>query len=83
MSIAPAEAPAFILNAKHRCDSCSSRAYVATVLRRSPVLPNGGELLFCAHCFRKHGDALMPYLSAIVDETSQLSEHVRDDGHIN
>jgi hypothetical protein len=22
-------------------------------------------------------------LSAIVDETSQLSEHVRDDGHIN
>jgi hypothetical protein len=83
MSIAPAEAPAFILNASHRCDACRSRAYVAAVLRRSPSLPNGGELLFCAHCFRKHGDALMPYLSAIVDETSQLSEHVRDDGHIN
>lgn len=83
MSIATTEVPAFILNAKHRCDACSSsRAYVATVLSRSPALPNGGELLFCAHCFRRHAEALLPFLSAIVDETAQLVEHVRDDKHL-
>jgi len=82
MSIAPAETQQAILNASHRCDACRSRAYVATVLRRSPALPNGGELLFCAHCFREHGDALMPYLSVIIDETSQLTRHIADDHHV-
>jgi hypothetical protein len=83
MTIATSEAPAFILNAKHRCDACgSSRAYVATVLRRSPALPNGGELLFCAHCWRGNADALMPYLSVVLDETSQLTRHIADDHHV-
>ena len=82
MSLAVAPAPA-ILNASHRCDACgSSRAYVAVVLRRSERLPNGGELLFCAHDWRQHADAIIPYLSALVDETSQLGVHIADDHHL-
>jgi len=82
MSIAPAEAPAAALNASHRCDRCGSRAYVATILRDSEKLTAGGELLWCNHHWRQHADALMPYLSALVDETSQLTMHVKDDGHV-
>lgn len=80
MSLAPLEAPAPILNASHRCDRCGSRAYVVTVLARSPKLVHGGELLWCQHHFRKYAEAITPLLSAIVDETAQLTEHVRDDG---
>jgi hypothetical protein len=29
-----------------------------------------------------HADAIMPYLSAIVDETSQLAAHIADDKHL-
>jgi hypothetical protein len=63
-----------VLNASNRCDACgSSRAYVAVVLRSSDKLPNGGELMFCRHDWLAQSEALMPYLSAIVDETSQLN----------
>lgn len=81
MSLAVATAPA-VLNASHRCDRCGSRAYVVTVLRRSVALPKGGELMFCSHHFRQVADAIMPYLAALVDETSQLTMHVKDDGHV-
>jgi hypothetical protein len=81
MSLAVAVAPA-VLNAKHRCDRCGSRAYVVTVLRASDKLPAGGELLWCAHHFREVADAIIPYVSALVDETSQLTMHVKDDGHV-
>ena len=81
MSLAVAPAPA-ILSAKHRCDRCGSRAYVATVLRRSEALPGGGELLWCRHHWMAYADAIIPYLSALVDETSQLAMHVKDDGHV-
>ena len=79
LAVAPTR---LILNAKHRCDRCGSRAYIATVLRRSETLPNGGELLWCAHHFREVADAIIPFLSALVDETSQLAMHVKDDGHV-
>lgn len=81
MSLAVATAPA-VLNAKHRCDRCGSRAYVVTVLRRSDTLPKGGELLFCSHHFRQVADAIMPYLAALIDETSQLGVHIADDKHL-
>jgi hypothetical protein len=83
MSATAVKYPEAVLNSSHRCDACSSRAYVVTVLHSTPGLPNGGELLFCAHHWAKHAEALTPLLSALVDETSQLNEHVRDDGHIN
>ena len=79
LAVAPTR---LILNAKHRCDRCGSRAYIATVLRRSEKLPNGGELLWCAHHFREVADAIIPYLSALVDETSQLGVHISDDHHL-
>lgn len=70
------------LNATHRCDSCGSRAYVATILRASKTLPGGGELLFCRHHWMAHADAIMPYLAALIDETSQLGIHIADDKHL-
>jgi hypothetical protein len=83
MTVALTEAPKPVLNASHRCDACgSSRAYVAVILRRSERLPNGGELLFCGHDWREVADAIIPYVSALVDETSQLTMHVKDDGHV-
>lgn len=83
MSVAPVEARQAVLNHSNRCDKCHSRAYVLVVLASSPSLPEAGELLFCAHDFRKHEDAISPYASLIIDERWQLSEHVRDDGHVN
>ena len=80
MSLAVATPPA-ILNSSHRCDRCGSRAYVATVLRRTPALPHGGELLWCNHHWRAYAETLIPMLSALVDETSQLTKHIADDGH--
>ena len=83
MSTAPTEAPTAILNASHRCDRCGSRAYVAHILRRSPILPDGGELLFCAHHNRAHAAGIAPYIAQTIDETHTLTEHVRDDKHTN
>jgi hypothetical protein len=81
MSIAPTEtytlAP--ILNAFHRCDRCSARAFVVTVLRWSPKLRQGGELQWCNHHWGKVRDAITPLCSTIIDETAQLTEHIRDD----
>jgi hypothetical protein len=37
------------------------------------VLPGAGELLFCAHHARKHGDALARIAVDIQDETDRLS----------
>lgn len=36
------------------------------------LLPDGGELLFCAHHGRKHADALRSKGAEIVDETDRL-----------
>jgi len=76
------EVQAPILNAGHRCDACSSsRAYVVVILKWSPTLRNGGELLFCGHCFRKSEQALQPFIAQIIDERAQLTRHIADDGH--
>lgn len=84
MSIAPTEtylAP--VLHSGHRCDRCGSRAFVATVLKWSPTLRHGGELLWCNHHWAKVRETLTPLCSTIIDETAQLTEHIRDDKHIN
>jgi hypothetical protein len=82
MRLAVAVAPA-VLNSSHRCDACgSSRAYVVAILRASERIPNGGELMFCRHDWLAQADALMPYLAALIDETSQLGVHIADDHHL-
>lgn len=83
MSLAPTETLAPILNASTRCDRCGSRAYVVVILKRSKRLPSGGELLLCAHDYRKHEPALVPYIAQTIDERDQLTEHVKDDHHVN
>ena len=83
MSIAPTEAPIAILNATHRCDRCSSRAYVLVLLKYSPGLPASGELTFCCHHFAAFEEALQPYTSQVIDERWQIAGHIADDGHIN
>jgi hypothetical protein len=37
-------------------------------------LQSGGELLFCAHHAREHGDKLKEIAVAVTDETHKLSE---------
>jgi len=36
------------------------------------LLPDGGQLLFCAHHGRKHADALRSRGAEIIDETDRL-----------
>ncbi|MCY1241700.1 hypothetical protein D9M72_546170 [compost metagenome] len=79
MTVAPVEVLAPILNHSHRCDRCGGRAYVVTVLHWSPKLRQGGELLWCRHHWNKHREALTPMIAVLVDETHQLTEHIRDD----
>lgn len=74
MSIAPTEAPTPLLNASNRCDACgTSRAYVLA------ILPGLAELYFCRHCWLKSKAAITPLLVDLIDETDQLTEHIKDD----
>lgn len=54
------------LTAADRCDRCGAQAYLRV------ELPGGGELLFCAHHARKHGDRLKEIALYIHDETERL-----------
>jgi hypothetical protein len=54
------------LTAADRCDRCGAQAYLRVELL------SGGELLFCAHHAREHGDALKEVAANVVDETSKL-----------
>lgn len=54
------------LTAADRCDRCGAQAYLRVLLM------SGGELLFCAHHGREHGDALRSVASDIHDQTDQL-----------
>jgi hypothetical protein len=54
------------LSATDRCDRCSAQAYVRV------VLPGGTDLLFCAHHWSRHEEALRPQAVEIVDETHRL-----------
>ncbi len=62
-----ATAPSAALTAEDRCDRCGAQAYLRVHLQ------SGGELLFCAHHAREHGDALQRVAASVVDETHRLA----------
>ena len=62
-----ATAPSAPLTAIDRCDRCGAQAYVRV------TLGGGGELLFCAHHAREHGEKLKEVAAAVHDETHKLS----------
>lgn len=55
------------LTASDRCDRCGAQAYMRVELA-------AGELLFCAHHAREHGDKLKTVAVSVQDETSRLVE---------
>jgi hypothetical protein len=55
------------LTAMDRCDRCGAQAYVRA------MLPDGLELLFCAHHNRQHSSALTKIAVGIHDETERLA----------
>ncbi|AAZ56168.1 hypothetical protein JCM3263A_00850 [Thermobifida fusca] len=59
-------APTRPLTASDRCDRCGAQAYVRVVLN------SGGELLFCAHHMRQHGESIRKVAMEIHDETDRL-----------
>ena len=63
-----AVAPRAALSAADRCDRCGAQAYLRVELQ------SGGELLFCAHHAREHGDKLKEIAVTLVDETDKLSD---------
>ena len=62
-----AVAPSTPLTAADRCDRCGAQAYLRV------ELTGGGELLFCAHHAREHGDKLRKVAIALHDETEKLA----------
>lgn len=63
-----AVAPTAALTAEDRCDRCGAQAYLRVELQA------GGELLFCAHHAREHGDKLREVAAAVQDETHKLHD---------
>ena len=66
MTTATAPSPA-TLTASDRCDRCGAQAYLRVELQ------SGGELLFCAHHAREHGDKLRQIAANVLDETHKLT----------
>jgi hypothetical protein len=66
--VTTAVAPNAPLTAVDRCDRCGAQAYLRI------ELAGGGELLFCAHHGREHGDKLREIAVSIQDETGKLAE---------
>ena len=64
MTTAVATSP---LTASDRCDRCGAQAYLRVELAA------GGELLFCAHHAREHGDKLREIAAHVHDETDKLA----------
>lgn len=62
-----AVAPSAPLTAEDRCDRCGAQAYLRVELHA------GGELLFCAHHAREHGDKLKEVAVNVLDETHKLT----------
>ena len=54
------------LSAADRCDRCGAQAYLKVELQ------SGGELLFCAHHAREHGEKLRTVAVNVHDETCKL-----------
>ena len=63
-AVAPSTAA---LSAADRCDRCGAQAYLRVELQ------SGGELLFCAHHAREHGEKLKEIAVTLVDETDKLT----------
>jgi hypothetical protein len=63
-----AVAPSTPLSAVDRCDRCGAQAYLRV------ELAGGGDLLFCAHHAREHGDKLREIAVAVQDETDKLAD---------
>ncbi|TQE83143.1 hypothetical protein FH691_10205 [Streptococcus suis] len=61
-----AVAPNAALTASDRCDRCGAQAYLRV------ELVSGGELLFCAHHAREHGEKLKEVAATVTDETHKL-----------
>ena len=55
------------LTALDRCDRCGAQAYLRV------ELAGGGDLLFCAHHAREHGDKLREVAVTVHDETGKLA----------
>ena len=64
--VTTAVAPSTPLTATDRCDRCGAQAYLRV------ELVGGGDLLFCAHHAREHGDKLREIAAEIHDETGKL-----------
>ena len=64
--VTTAVAPSAPLTAADRCDRCGAQAYLRVELAK------GGELLFCAHHAREHGDKLRQIAVNLHDETEKL-----------
>ena len=56
------------LSAADRCDRCGAQAYLRVELQ------SGGELHFCAHHAREHGDKLRQIAASVQDETHKLAD---------
>jgi hypothetical protein len=65
--VTTAVAPSAALTAADRCDRCGAQAYLRVELQ------TGGELLFCAHHAREHGDKLREIAVTVIDETHKLA----------
>jgi hypothetical protein len=66
--VTTALAPSSPLTAADRCDRCGAQAYLRVELQ------SGGELLFCAHHAREHGDKLKEIAVTVIDETGKLTD---------
>lgn len=55
------------LSAVDRCDRCGAQAYLRVELTA------GGELLFCAHHAREHGEKIREIAAHVQDETHKLA----------
>ena len=56
------------LTSADRCDRCGAQAYVRA------ELSSGGDLLFCAHHAREHGEKLKEIAVTLTDETHKLGD---------
>jgi hypothetical protein len=66
--VTTAVAPRTPLTAEDRCDRCGAQAYLRV------ELAGGGDLLFCAHHAREHGDKLREIAVSVHDETDKLTD---------
>ncbi|MBO0843187.1 MAG: hypothetical protein J2O46_08375 [Nocardioides sp.] len=56
------------LTSADRCDRCGAQAYLRV------ELASGGDLLFCGHHAKEHGEKLKELAVSITDETHKLTE---------